>query len=82
MAGLDSDDLWSDELQGAAVSTLNMDLAMGQESGVRMHAEIRADEGFMSADQRTPVNDTFYAIGASSHGIDLDATNFAAFAAH
>jgi hypothetical protein len=41
---LDSDDLGSHELQGAAVRILDIDLTAGQEPDVRVHAEIRADD--------------------------------------
>jgi hypothetical protein len=80
---LDSDDLWSHELRGAAVCILNMDLAAGQEPDVRMHAEIRADDCFhVSGPAKSGrVDHPLNATGAGSHNIDLDAADFAAFAA-
>jgi len=46
MTGLDDDDLRSRELDSAAVRILDVDLAAGQETDVRVHAEIGADDRF------------------------------------
>jgi hypothetical protein len=80
---LDSDDLWSYELRGAAICILNMDLAAGQESDMRVHAEICADECFHVSwpAKSGRVDDPLNATRTGSHNIDSDAADFAEFAA-
>jgi hypothetical protein len=83
VTGLDDDNLRSRELDSAAVRILDVDLATGQKPDVRVHAEIGADDRFhvLRPAKSRRVDDSFHATGAGSNNINLDAADFAAFAA-
>jgi hypothetical protein len=83
MTGLDDDNLWSRELDSAAVRVLDVDLAAGQEPNVCVHAEIGADDRFhvFGPAKSRRVDDAFHAAGTGSNSINLCAADFAAFAA-
>jgi hypothetical protein len=79
----DDDELRSYEFQGAAICVLNMDLAADQETDVRMHAEIRADDWLHISGpaESGRVDHSLDTARAGSHYINLDTTDFAVVAA-
>src|SRR5437016_3813077 len=78
---LDGDDLWRGELQSAAVRVLNVDLAGSQESDMRVHAEIRAHDGFHvpGPAKSGRVDHPFDATGTGPDDIDLNPGDVAVF---
>jgi hypothetical protein len=79
---LDRDDLWSYELQSAAVCILNVDLAAGQETDVRVHAQIGSGDGLHVGGPTKPgrVDHTLHAACAGSDDVELDTADVAVFA--
>jgi hypothetical protein len=52
--GLDGHDLRRLVLDDAAIGVFDVDLSAGQEANVRVHAELGADNRFMSTDHLNP----------------------------
>src|SRR5215470_2943218 len=79
---LNCDDLWSYELQGAAVCILNVDLAAGQETDVRVHAQIRSGDRLHvgGPTKAGRVDHTLHAACAGSDDIELDTADVSVFA--
>jgi hypothetical protein len=77
---LDRNNLWSGELQDAAVGILNMDLAASEEPHMRVHAEIAPDDRFHLSGpaESGRVDHTLDAPCARSDDVQSDAANFAA----
>ena len=79
---LDYDDLWSYELQRAAVCVLDMDFTAGQETDVGVHAEVSTDDRLhISGPAKSGrVDHALNATSGGSDDIELDAADVTAFA--
>jgi hypothetical protein len=71
------DELWSFELEDAAVGKADVDLAARHEADVRVHAQFRADNGLQVGSPVEPrrIDHAFHARRAGAEDIDLDTAN-------
>jgi hypothetical protein len=79
--GVDRHNLWGNELRGAAVGILNVNLASGQKPHVGVHAEIGAHDTLHVAGptKSRRIHDTLDAAAAGSHGVDPGSPDFTVF---